>query len=439
MAKAEIIDAMDWHGPAREGIAVVLKRRLDEMCSLRVRALDFNDPEGVHDMRVSSRRLRSALRDFAPYFKKGKLSGSVDQIKTLADVLGEVRDDDVAIVELTKIQAEAPPDRGPEIQKLIASIELKRLKARRKLVTLVTSRKLNALRRTFSETLPAAIAAPKRKKAAQEVTYSQMAAKVVANRVSELESLSTSLHNPLKTKRLHRMRISAKRLRYAVELFAPCFGERSVSISKQLATMQSSLGGLHDCDIWIEYFGNRLSNEKTGVDQHTDSQRDAMIWLLGHFTKQRAKYFRAALSQWREWEKRDLLGKLLSIHQEEAAVEVAPEPQTITSERGANRAQSAGAVQTQKASRPNRTKAVSPPKIEPAIGVNGPDEASVQAHKEIAPVKRDITLEKLQQGLESEPAIGSQTEDQDDNGAETHRVLRLGKASSNAGSNGMAE
>ena len=34
------------------------------MCSLRNQALNWSDPEGVHDMRVSSRRLRGALHDF---------------------------------------------------------------------------------------------------------------------------------------------------------------------------------------------------------------------------------------------------------------------------------------------------------------------------------------------------------------------------------------
>ncbi|HEV2883342.1 MAG TPA: CHAD domain-containing protein, partial [Pyrinomonadaceae bacterium] len=72
MAKAQQIVGIECDQAATEMVPLVLAPRLEEMCLLRKAALDFKDPEGVHDMRVASRRLRSALRDFAPHLRKTK-------------------------------------------------------------------------------------------------------------------------------------------------------------------------------------------------------------------------------------------------------------------------------------------------------------------------------------------------------------------------------
>ena len=77
MAKARKIKGIDCTGTAGAGIKLVLEGRFREMSKLREGALNWNDPEGVHSMRVASRRLRSALRDFTPYLRKRGLASSL--------------------------------------------------------------------------------------------------------------------------------------------------------------------------------------------------------------------------------------------------------------------------------------------------------------------------------------------------------------------------
>src|SRR5258708_35338635 len=72
------------------------------MCALRDRALDWNDPEGVHDMRVASRRLRSALADFKPDLRCGTLPRG--RLKMIAAALGTVRDEDVSLLALESLK-----------------------------------------------------------------------------------------------------------------------------------------------------------------------------------------------------------------------------------------------------------------------------------------------------------------------------------------------
>ena len=65
MAKAREITGLDCEANAIECAAKILRARFEEVLEFRSAALDSEGIEGVHDMRVATRRLRSALRDFA--------------------------------------------------------------------------------------------------------------------------------------------------------------------------------------------------------------------------------------------------------------------------------------------------------------------------------------------------------------------------------------
>lgn len=49
----------------------------------------------------------------------------------------------------------------------------------------------------------------------------------------------------------HEMRIAAKRLRYVLEIFAPCLGEEAEDARRAAKSLQSVLGDLHDCDLML--------------------------------------------------------------------------------------------------------------------------------------------------------------------------------------------
>src|ERR671932_1949973 len=109
MAKAKEIEGLDCGAWAARGMGLVLLTRLGEMCEHRAAALGPEGEDGVHDMRVASRRLRSVVRDFRPYLRGGKrLDAAREELRRLAGALGAVRDEDVAIRALEKLRPEAP-------------------------------------------------------------------------------------------------------------------------------------------------------------------------------------------------------------------------------------------------------------------------------------------------------------------------------------------
>ena len=95
------------------------------------------------------------------------------------------------------------------------------------------------------------------------------------------------------------MRIAAKHLRYALELFGHCWGPSLAAVAKKVAELQSSLGKLHDCDVWIESLGHAATPPMPATDF---DDRATAVWLLGHFLKVRSKHVCKALKQWNEWE-----------------------------------------------------------------------------------------------------------------------------------------
>ncbi len=76
-------------------------------------------------------------------------------------------------------------------------------------------------------------------------------ARIVSTRLEELRDLAGSALAPSASEAQHDMRIAAKRLRYVLELFAPCLGEEAAEARRAAKQLQSVLGDLHDSDLML--------------------------------------------------------------------------------------------------------------------------------------------------------------------------------------------
>ena len=125
--------------------------RAGELAEHSAGVLDMTDIEGVHRMRVASRRLRAALEIFEPCFPAKAYEGALTEVKRLADALGERRDRDVAIAALHgfNYQMAAPDRRG--IASLIERLRGEQETANEGLAPLVSEDNLKALRESMNE------------------------------------------------------------------------------------------------------------------------------------------------------------------------------------------------------------------------------------------------------------------------------------------------
>lgn len=316
MAKAKEIEGLDCAAPVLQEIKRTLLVRLDEISALRCAALDFSDIEGVHDMRVATRRLRGLLHDFKPFFRKNVSS---KRLKAVADALGAVRDADVAIVALEKLAAHESEEITAGIAHFTRERSEQRTEARRRLENAIDDETFAALRERFVAQLQEATEPAygkrgrKTVKANRDISFREAVREIVLTRFTELQNESRSLYHPFEIEPLHHMRIAAKRLRYAIELGAECYGTSLAHFAHTVSDMQTFLGELHDCDVWIEEWSTRLEAQKSDRqrakrENHFDAisplpeKRAAAVWLLRLFVKERTGHYRDALALWHKWE-----------------------------------------------------------------------------------------------------------------------------------------
>ncbi|MCA1666765.1 MAG: CHAD domain-containing protein [Thermomicrobia bacterium] len=75
------------------------------------------------------------------------------------------------------------------------------------------------------------------------------ARKIVAVRTDEFFAFAPALPDPTNVTELHNMRIAAKRLRYALELFGDALGPDAVSCIEIIKQFQEIVGDIHDHDV----------------------------------------------------------------------------------------------------------------------------------------------------------------------------------------------
>jgi len=104
-------------------------------------------------------------------------------------------------------------------------------------------------------------------------SLAENAARVVLFRLDELLSWRAALHDPAAVEDSHNMRIAAKRLRYALEAFEPCF-PGTPPLLKDLTDIQEDLGTIHDLDVLTDLLLARVhALDAPLVEQVTEIMR----------------------------------------------------------------------------------------------------------------------------------------------------------------------
>jgi CHAD domain-containing protein len=224
--------------PVSEAIAAAIASAAQRLMVHDPRAR-LHDPEGVHQMRVSARRLRGHLRTFSSLVDPAWADKTVRELRWLARALGVVRDLDVLLGRLRMA------DVGTQIAPLISSLEARQSAARRSLERVLRSARYIAL----LERLIEAANAPSLTDAASESCRSVLprlvgeAWDMLVNAVVELDVGATD-------EGYHQVRIHSKRVRYAAEAAAPCLGRRTggdaLRFAQHAEEVQNVLGERQD-------------------------------------------------------------------------------------------------------------------------------------------------------------------------------------------------
>ncbi|MGP8159998.1 MAG: CHAD domain-containing protein [Candidatus Dormibacteria bacterium] len=203
--------------------------------------LEGSDPEGIHQARVACRRIRSALQTFGPVLDPAWAEALRAELGTLAADLGAVRDAEVLLMRLRSSAAQ----RGLEeaaTDRLLRRLEDDRTRARDVLLARIGSPE----HRAQLDRILAASSSPRLLPEAADRPAVEVLMPLVAASWRRLRRRAAALDARPADEELHRLRILAKKCRYAVLALVPVLGDGPAATGALLGTLQDALGEQHD-------------------------------------------------------------------------------------------------------------------------------------------------------------------------------------------------
>lgn len=206
--------------------------------------------EGVHKMRVSTRRMRTLIRLYGDRFDEKALRDIVIGMRKTARRLGAVRDLDVLIEHLRDYQEMLPNDEQGQIEPLVRHWQSRQETARRALDQYLISKPYRRFLKhldTFTSQPGLGVVGDGGAVVPRQVRH--ILGSTVWRRYEAVWAYAPVLHEA-DDETLHALRIECKYLRYSLEFFRDVLGEaKAAPLIVSVVALQEHLGDLHDASV----------------------------------------------------------------------------------------------------------------------------------------------------------------------------------------------
>ncbi len=240
----------DRQSPADAPVGLVLMSWLEAQRAALVQAerqTREGDPHGVHDLRVSLRKLRSALATFRPYVDGSVTEPLRAELRWAGGELGGARDREVVDERLHDLLLREPDRRlvGPVVSLVDEALAHAQTNGAAVVIDTLDSERyaslLSALDALVAEPpLTPLAGGPARKQATKRVRRD------LARLLALAEHTADAIDERARVESLHEVRKAAKRLRYAAEAARPVTGKRVRRVGQTAKQLQQVLGEHHD-------------------------------------------------------------------------------------------------------------------------------------------------------------------------------------------------
>jgi CHAD domain-containing protein len=269
----------------------MLRAKAEPLFRLEEAARGGADADAVHDMRVASRRLREAMRLLEPLYPGRDFRTWYRQARRITRALGPVRDSDVFIEEFSRLGTVAGEGGRRAVAFMVGYRMGQRERELEVLNAILARLDLAGQRRAFVEMTNAI-----RGTSAAGRPLAGFAHAAVAERAAVVFAAQPAALDEAETDAQHALRIDYKRLRYAVEAFAPCYGDTFDDLHRTLTAFQDTLGELHDLHVFGDML--RLSERVAAAAQAGVTRNDIgeVLALLDVQARERFAAFRALVA-----------------------------------------------------------------------------------------------------------------------------------------------
>ena len=300
-----------------------LHRQLEKLQKELVGARSAEDIECIHQSRVASRRMRAGLSFFDKCLSAKKVKKWHSPIQKITKKLGLARDRDVQIEFIKEFLSNL--DKGQEqykrgIKRLLLRLEQARHKLQPKVNKSIDAfNSSGVLADMHGEIEKVLFRFMGKEIPLQSQWVFQHTQEQITGQLQELLSHQGSLGNPLDKDGHHQMRISAKRLRYTLEICDMVFDGELKEMIKVVKNAQTYLGDIHDCDVWEDYLEHFMIEEKQRMVQYLGHSRSftpiqkGLDYLKDECVKRRDIRFAKFAEEWNRIGNEGLWDQLQSI------------------------------------------------------------------------------------------------------------------------------
>jgi CHAD domain-containing protein len=257
---------VDLRAPGRLAVQAILRRYVRAFMAqdLRVRR---GQQDSIHQMRVSARRLRSALKTFGPLVDDVWAKSLREELAWVADSLGRARDGEVLLHRVLAALDHLPPELvlGPIKAKVEGELGGNLVAARVEAIeTLRTERYLALVDRLVDaawEPMASGLA---------EAPARETLPECIGSAWRRLARDAARLSRPAATDEdWHDARIAAKQVRYAAEALAPFYGRPAKAFAAQAEEIQELLGEHQDAVIASDVLRRMATSTRAGSGAFT--------------------------------------------------------------------------------------------------------------------------------------------------------------------------
>jgi len=292
-ARAPLLDGLV---PAEEAFSVILFECLAH-AGANVPAVLAGNSDGLHQLRVGLRRLRSALSTFGKSLPD--LTALNQRAKALTNAVGPARDLDVFLSDLF----------APAVAQLGGQhgFEILRQRAERARDRAWAQAMAEIAKPDFAKFQDDVAAAASAKLWAGDgrLSLAAVAPDLMARHLKRAKRRGQTLLTAAPPER-HRLRIALKKLRYTGEFFAPLYAPKAVTgFMGPLKELQDLLGHLNDAAQVRSHLG-RLMMEETGEAVLQADLSHATGLLLGWHQAQADRLLAKTAKRWKAFKKAEV-------------------------------------------------------------------------------------------------------------------------------------
>jgi len=256
-----------------EAFATIMQHNFDYLLTWEGAARSWENIEGVHQFRVTVRRMRSALSLFRNALPKSDRTHWSDEMRWVAGEMGRARDLDVFISEGLSAVAEELPLSG--CHGLLRLAEEHRVQAyERQVQPMLDSERYRLFKEGFADWVENRRweSGEPGKKQSKFLSMNMVPFSRKLMDKQERKVLAAGSHvNRNVSEEMHSLRIECKKLRYAAEFFSPMFTGMDTFIS-HMKGLQDLLGLMNDVAVMHQLLDDLLKHE---------TDREAFVYAGG--------------------------------------------------------------------------------------------------------------------------------------------------------------